>query len=228
MAPARTNEILLYVKSHKAVTSFYRPRSTAMDVMGDPHAKAADSDATDTSDEMTDAEGAYMLSDEQARCVSLAEEVALRRGYHLKIIDVARTNLVTKLLDSHLSGATTFPVLVVPSSGHRLIGPSAFSELSLLALLPAEMKNRRAFTYLKVDAVDLDEVRQNLLNLPEVKEVHVITGDWDLFLVLEFAGSGEITKRQVLDFIIGLKKRVPGVSDTSSFIPELSVTKFPL
>jgi hypothetical protein len=228
MAKESSTEVLLYVKSRRVVTSFYRASAAQLEATDPGALQSSTAIASRPSEGIAEDERGYMLPDEQARCVALVEEVALRRGYRLKIIDVTRANIVSKLLDTHLAGVEEYPVMVVESTGQRLVGPKAFTELSVLGHLPAEMQNRRAFTYLKVVTTDLDAIRSQLLTLEEVKEVHVITGDWDLFLVLEFPKSSGYTKRQMLDFIINLKRRVPSISDTSSFIPEVSVTKFPL
>ncbi|MCI4329818.1 MAG: hypothetical protein L3J80_02980, partial [Thermoplasmata archaeon] len=93
MADEKSRELSLYVQSKKVVTSFYRPAALSQDVrygpesgqtagMGrPPHMQSDDSRA---------GEEAFFLSDDQARCIALAEELASRRGYEIKVIDVAK------------------------------------------------------------------------------------------------------------------------------------------
>jgi DNA-binding Lrp family transcriptional regulator len=92
--------------------------------------------------------------------------------------------------------------------------------------MPAELSTVRAFTYLKVRGGDLDRIRELLLTLPEIREMHFLTGDWDVFVVLEF-GEGRSNKRQVLDFVTDRIRGIPEVLDTSTLVPEYSVSKFP-
>lgn len=224
-------EVLLYVKSRKQITSFYRGTAAQLETTSpgrDIPQGAASSSATNLSPEIGDAETALVLPDDQARATALVQELAPSRGYSLKIIDVSRANLVKKILDSHLSGVEHYPVLVSPSTGRRLEGPEAFTEPALLSLLPADLKNHRAFTQLKVDPHQVEVVRSALMGFSEVKEVHLITGEWDMFLVLEFPAGPGTGKRLVFDFVLQKLAKIPGVQDFSTMIPEYSVTKFPI
>ncbi len=67
-----------------------------------------------------------------------------------------------------------------------------------------------------------------MLEVPEVKEIHVITGDWDLLVMLEFPPKEGAGKRHVLEFIIEKVAKVGGVEDTSTMVPEYTITKLPL
>jgi DNA-binding Lrp family transcriptional regulator len=169
-----------------------------------------------------------MLSDDQARAVAMVEEIAPKRGYALKVVDVAKTNILSQFLDTHLKGVERFPVLIAPNSHRRLEGPEDFKEETLCAALPTELKITRAFSYIKVRTQDIDHVQKSLLAYPEVKETHLVTGDWDVLAILEFPPNPSASKRQVLDFIVEKVAKIPGVEDTSTLVPEYSVTKFPV
>ena len=56
--------------------------------------------------------------------------------------------------------------------------------------------------------------------------MHLLTGDWDVFVVLEFDPT-RAKKRQVLDFVTERIRGIPEVLDTSTLVPEYTVTKFP-
>jgi len=119
-----------------------------------------------------------------------------------------------------------FPVLISPK-GPRLEGVASFTDERLAELMPSELKSVRAFAYLKVRGGDLDRIRTLLETLPEVKEMHFLTGDWDILVVLDFEPT-TANKRRVLEFVTDRIRGIPEVIDTSTIIPEYSLTKFPL
>jgi DNA-binding Lrp family transcriptional regulator len=216
-------ELTMYVQSKKAVTTFYRAPSSPA---GHPVHSSVAAAAPGTGEVGATADDAvYFLSDDQSRCVALAEELARHRGYKLKLIDIERAGRLERLVTEHLRGVQTFPVLTAPD-GHRLEGVAAFTEENLAAMMPTELKSIRALTYLKIKGGDLDRIRQMLEGFPEVKELHFLTGDWDILVVLEFP-PGSTNKRRVLDFVTERIRGIPEVLDTSTVVPEYSVTKFP-
>ncbi|MFI5415677.1 MAG: Lrp/AsnC family transcriptional regulator, partial [Candidatus Lutacidiplasmatales archaeon] len=145
--------------------------------------------------------------------------------YTVKIVDIAKAGRLERLVAERLRGDQTFPLLVGPGD-QRLEGCEAFTEEHLCELMPAEMSALRAFTYMKVRGGDIDRIRDILLGFPEVREMHLLTGDWDVFVVLEF-DSQRTKKRQVLDFVTERIRGIPEVLDTSTLVPEYSVSKFP-
>ena len=220
--PDDSRELTLYVQSKKAVTSFYRATTTASDMA---IAGGAPVGAPSSSDAVAD-QAVLFLSDDQARCQALVEEVAAQRGYHLRVIDIERVGRLERLVAEHLRGVQKFPVLISPL-GKRLEGVEAFTEDELAAIMPADLKSVRAFSYLKVRGGDLDKIKRLLETLSEVKELHFLTGDWDILVVLDFQPT-TANKRRVLDFVTERIRGIPEVIDTSTIIPEYSLTKFPL
>lgn len=227
MAAEARRELTLYVQSRKAVTSFYRPASptassaapeegTLTEYTRAPH---MDSEASRATDET------FFLSDDQARCVALCEELAAKRGYGVKVVDTARVGRFERLVTERLRGVQHFPVLVGPGD-LRLEGVESFTEEHICEMMPAELQAQRAYTYLKVRGGDLERIREILLGLPEVREMHFLTGDWDVFIVLEFQ-TARAKKRLVLDFVTERIRAIPEVLDTSTVVPEYTVTKFP-
>ena len=179
--PDEPRELTLYVQSKRAVTTFYRAPSpvSAAATGGLPGvAPAAPPEPS------TVGEPVFFLSDEQARCVAMVEDIAKRRGYTLRVVDVEKSGRLERIITEHLRGVTTFPVLISPL-GQRLEGTAQFTEEELAAIMPADLKSVRAFSYLKVRGGDLDRIRRLLETLPEVKELHFLTGDWDILVVLD-------------------------------------------
>lgn len=222
--PAEPHELTLYVQSKKAVTSFYTPAAQAgplgTTVVAGAGAPTGESAAVADSP-------VFFLSDDQSRSAALVEELAVRRGYGVKVVDIAKAGRLERLVTEHLRGVQNFPVLISPN-GHRLEGVAQFSEEAICAMMPAELKSVRALTYLKIRGGDMDRIRRLLESFPEVKELHFLTGDWDILVVLEFPTSTTKSKRIVLDFVTERIRSIPEVLDTSTIVPEYSVTKFPV
>ncbi len=217
-------ELTLYVQSKRAVTTFYRPPAvTAAGSVGVAPVGVTSAPATDGAAAIADSP-VFFLSDDQSRCVAMAEELAARRGYHLRVVDVEKVGRLERLITEHLRGVQTFPVLISPL-GTRLEGVDQFTEENLAATMPTELKCVRAFSYLKIRGGDLDRIRRLLETFPEVRELHFLTGDWDMMVVLEFPPSAA-NKRRVLDFVTDRIRGIHEVLDTSTVVPEYSVTKF--
>jgi hypothetical protein len=212
-------ELVLYVQSKKAVTTFYRPPTQTPGGVPSPPGRAPDEESVSDSP-------VFFLSDDQARCVALVEEIASRRGYRIRVVDVEKVGRLERLVAERLRGVQNFPVLVSPR-GPRLEGVAQFTEDAIAELMPTELKDVRAFAYLKVKGGDLDRIRSILETFVEVKELHFLTGDWDILVVLDFPPS-DSNKRRVLDFVTDRIRGIPEVLDTSTVVPEYSVTKFPL
>lgn len=226
--PPEPRQLTLYVRSKKAVTTFYRPpvSPTASGGTGVLSTGTGETRGADSGEALGD-NPVYFLSDDQARCVAIVEEFAQRRGYELKVVDVERTGRLERLLSEHLRGVQNFPVLIGPN-GQRLEGIEAFNDERLAAIMPTELRDVvRAFTYLKLRGGDFGKIQATLQGLEPVKEMHFLTGDWDVFLVLEFYHP-TARKRGVLDFVTDTIRKIPEVVDTSTIVPEYSITKFPL
>lgn len=224
MVASPPRELTLYVQSKKAVTNFYRPPARASPP--DPTLPTTGA-AAESPDEAPGAiQEAYFLSDDQARALALTEEVAGRRLYTVRLVDVGKAGRVEQFVTEHLRGVQRFPVLI-GLEGQRLEGADEFTEDRLCEMMPTEMRTIRAFTYIKVQGGDLDRIRRKLETFGEVKELHFLTGDWDIFVVLEFPDPG-VKRRGVLDFVTERIRGIPEVLDTSTLVPEYSLTKFPL
>jgi DNA-binding Lrp family transcriptional regulator len=222
--PDESRELVLYVQSKKAITTFYRPPTS--EARG-PFVGPGASPAASGSDEgQTVGEPVFFLSDDQSRCMALVEEIGAKRGYHVRVVDIEKVGRLERLITEHLRGVQKFPVLISPLA-RRLEGVDQFTEEELAAIMPTDLKSVRAFSYLKVRGGDLDRIRRLLETLPEVKELHFLTGDWDILVVLDFA-PGASNKRRVLDFVTDRIRGIPEILDTSTVVPEYSLTKFPL
>jgi DNA-binding Lrp family transcriptional regulator len=222
-----SHELTLYVQSKKAVTTFYRaPAQSAVSPEASQTPVGPVPASSTTGGDAFGSNPVFFLSDDQARCQAMVEEVAAQRGYRVKVIDIERVGRLERLVAEHLRGVQKFPVLISPL-GRRLEGVEAFTEEELASIMPADLKSVRAFSYLKVRGGDLDKIKRLLETLREVKELHFLTGDWDILVVLDFEPSAA-NKRRVLDFVTERIRGIPEVLDTSTIVPEYSLTKFPI
>ena len=227
MAGATNRELTLYVESKKAVTTFYRQSSLAPAAsVGTASLPGTTETRGATADQAIADESVYFLSDDQARCLAITEEVAKRRSYHVTVVDIGKSGRLERLVAERLKGVQRLPALVTPS-GRRLEGPDSFTEERLCEVMPADLANTRAFTYLKIKGGDFEKIREALVAFREVKELHFLTGDWDVFVVLEFPPD-PARKRHVLDFVTYQIRSIPDVVDTSTLVPEYTLTKFPI
>jgi DNA-binding Lrp family transcriptional regulator len=218
--PDEAHELTVYVQSKRVVTTFYHPPSPE----GPPLTSSPGASGTPGEQDAV-AGSVLFLSDDQAHCVARAEDVAGKRGYKVKVVDLEKVGRVERLIAEHLRGVQKFPVLITPK-GLRLEGPDEFTDERLSEAMPAELKSVRALTYIKVHGGDLDRIRALLETFGEVKELHLLTGDWDILVMLDFA-DGNRNKRRVLDFVTERIRGIPEVMDTSTVVPEYSITKFP-
>jgi len=92
-----------------------------------------------------------------------------------------------------------------------------------------EMKRKaRAFVLLSVELGKEEEVMEKLLKIGEVKEVHIITGEKDLIVVLETERELVVpSSKKITDLISRRIASINGVQDTETIIPTLSKTKWP-
>jgi len=83
----------------------------------------------------------------------------------------------------------------------------------------------RSFVFVKVKVGREEETVKNLLQIPEVKEVHEITGDFDLLCVLETEETLVYPWKKVTEVVIGKIRKMDGLTDTRTIIPFSSKIK---
>ncbi|MDA4118328.1 MAG: Lrp/AsnC ligand binding domain-containing protein [Thaumarchaeota archaeon] len=88
------------------------------------------------------------------------------------------------------------------------------------------MRIQKAFVLIQVDAGHAKKVADKLMQFDEVREVHIIAGEWDLLLVIEaerdvVAPNDEMVLQVVLDKI----DKVSHVRRSNTIIPSFSKFK---
>jgi DNA-binding Lrp family transcriptional regulator len=88
------------------------------------------------------------------------------------------------------------------------------------------LTTQKAYVLLQTETGRAREVADRLFKLDEVKEVHVITGNWDLLAVIE--AEREVvspTDERVLNVVMDKITQVPHVTRTNTIIPSFSKSK---
>jgi len=85
---------------------------------------------------------------------------------------------------------------------------------------------QRAFVFVKVQPGHEKQVMSELMKYDEVREVHVIGGDWDLLALLEIrreivAPSDEM----IYDFVVERIRKIGHIQNTQTIVPHLSIFK---
>ncbi|MCL5788193.1 MAG: Lrp/AsnC ligand binding domain-containing protein [Candidatus Marsarchaeota archaeon] len=170
----------------------------------------------------------YQVPDDQKNLLLLVKEVCEERGYVVEIVDLSREGIIKKIREPEIVNATDLPVVVTPT-GEKLVGKS-ITRSSLEKLLPADMSGRelRAFVYIKCKKGSENRLVEDLMRLKEVKEVHLIPGEWDALAVVGLTPSGGSGERTAVDFVMNKVRKLDAVESTSTMTPVYSYTKFPL
>jgi DNA-binding Lrp family transcriptional regulator len=85
---------------------------------------------------------------------------------------------------------------------------------------------QKAFVLIKVAPGHEEEVVDNLMKVPDIKEVHIVPGDWDIIAVVSsqkeiVVPSDEKVYKLVLDKISKIKH----IQDTNTLVSQFSKSK---
>jgi DNA-binding Lrp family transcriptional regulator len=83
----------------------------------------------------------------------------------------------------------------------------------------------RSFLLVKTKPGTEKEILERFRALPEVREIHVITGKFDLFVALESEETELDPRRKVTELVIEKVRKAGGVVDTRTIIPIDSHTR---
>lgn len=85
---------------------------------------------------------------------------------------------------------------------------------------------QKAFILMKVSPGREQDVIEELMAIPEVKEVHIVPGDWDLLAVV--SAQKEVlmpSDEKVYRLVMQRVERIKHVQDTSTMVSQFSKTK---
>ena len=88
------------------------------------------------------------------------------------------------------------------------------------------MRPQKAFVLIKTEPGREREVADKLAKLSDVKEVHIITGEWDILAVIETEREIVLpTDEKVLELVMDKITTLPYLRDTNTIIPSFSQYK---
>jgi hypothetical protein len=140
-----SKEVTLYVRSHEEITSEKHLSSSETQIVKPITSASSESykgfQGTPTWNQRRGADIVQrerVLPEDQLRVNYLVENIALKRGYVVKVVDVGDENVLKRFLDTHLKGVTKYPVLLCAHSSRRLEGVDAFTQEALEEILPKQ------------------------------------------------------------------------------------------
>ena len=91
-----------------------------------------------------------------------------------------------------------------------------------------EMKRYvRAFIYLSTKLGNEKSVAEDLWKVPEIKEVHIIPGKYDILAVAEVERKFlEPDAHGIYWFLLARIENIPNIEDTSTVIPVVSMSRW--
>jgi DNA-binding Lrp family transcriptional regulator len=210
------DKVRVYVKSEKVPVGVSEQRSKVAVGLGP---------SSTVDDVVRSVQYDYFLPDDQKAQLLFIEEICRERGYEVEVVDVTKQGLIKKLSEIGLTGRVEFPVLVAPN-GKKVSGKS-LNHAILQELLPADLtgKEIRAIVYIKAKKGREKDLVHSLLELPEVREAHLIPGDWDILAVLGLLPTDASAERAVLDYVIKSIRSNELVESTSTIVPVYSYSK---
>ena len=88
------------------------------------------------------------------------------------------------------------------------------------------MRPQKAFVLIKTEPGREREVADKLAKLADVREVHIITGEWDILAVVETEREIVLpTDEKVLELVMDKITTLPYLRDTNTIIPSFSKYK---
>lgn len=85
---------------------------------------------------------------------------------------------------------------------------------------------QKAFVLVKVEPGHEKQVMDDLLKLSDVKEVHIVPGEWDLLAVLETEREAVVPSDQKVYSVVmeGIEK-IKHIQDTNTMVSQFSKSK---
>ncbi|MDV3292881.1 MAG: Lrp/AsnC ligand binding domain-containing protein [Nitrososphaerales archaeon] len=85
---------------------------------------------------------------------------------------------------------------------------------------------QKAFVLLKVRPGHEKRVMDDLLKLPEVREVHIVPGQWDLIAIVEIEKEAVVpSDRKVYSVVMDRIGKIKHVQDTDTMVSQFSRSK---
>lgn len=85
---------------------------------------------------------------------------------------------------------------------------------------------QKAFVLVKVAPRHTEDVVESLMKIPEVKEVHIVPGDWDILAVVSTQKEVVVpSDEKVYKLVLERISKIRHVQDTNTMVSQFSKTK---
>lgn len=91
-----------------------------------------------------------------------------------------------------------------------------------MIVLPRTVK---AFELIRAQTGKEDVLMAGLMKLPQVREAHLLAGDWDVVAVLAFDEAPIDPRERMLDVVTGKIRKMSLVRDTNTIMPAISMMR---
>jgi len=83
----------------------------------------------------------------------------------------------------------------------------------------------KAFGLIRAQTGKEDVLMARLMKLPQVRETHLLAGDWDVVATLAFDEAPIDPRERMLDVVTGKIRKMPLVRDTNTIVPAISMMR---
>jgi len=87
------------------------------------------------------------------------------------------------------------------------------------------LRRVRAFEFVRSQTGKEQELMEQLLKIPQIGEVHLLTGEWDLMATITTSETPVDPREKIFDVVRESVRQLPLVRDTSTLIPAWSFVK---
>jgi len=83
----------------------------------------------------------------------------------------------------------------------------------------------KAFELIRAQTGKEDVLMARLMKLAQVREAHLLAGEWDILATLAFEEEPVDPRERLLDLVTGKIRKMPFVRDTNTIVPAMSRTR---
>jgi len=80
----------------------------------------------------------------------------------------------------------------------------------------------KSFELIRSQTGKEDVLMARLMKLPQVRETHLLAGEWDIMATLAFEEEPVDPRERMLDLVTGKIRKIPLVRDTNTIVPAMS------
>ena len=87
------------------------------------------------------------------------------------------------------------------------------------------VRTLKSFELIRSKTGKEDALMAHLMKLPQVRETHLLAGEWDIMATLAFEEEPVDPRERLLDLVTGKIRKMPLVRDTNTIVPAMSLMR---